>query len=74
VLALDWITIMQGRSVRGVVMGSSDPSVFVPALVRMHAEGRLPLDRIVQTVPFEMINDAVGGTESGALVKPVLLF
>ena len=63
-----------GRSVQGVVEGGADPQRFIPELVDHLMEGRLPLERLVRFFPFSQINAAVEASESGAVIKPVLLF
>jgi aryl-alcohol dehydrogenase len=66
--------IRAGKSVRGVMEGDADPLVFVPRLVDLVKQGRLPLDRIIARYPFADINRAVSDTRTGATIKPVLTF
>jgi aryl-alcohol dehydrogenase len=66
--------IMSGRTIIGVMEGDVQPQDFVPLLVRMHAEGRFPFDKVVKTYPFTDINQAIEDAESGRVIKPVLLF
>nr|WP_199240965.1 NAD(P)-dependent alcohol dehydrogenase [Naasia lichenicola] len=63
-----------GRGVRisTVLEGDAQPQVFIPELARLLASGRLPVDRIVSTFPFERINEAVAAACSGSAVKAVL--
>ena len=63
-----------GRRVIGVAEGDSVPQVFLPALVRLHELGKLPLERLVRHYPFEDIERAAADAESGATIKPVLVF
>ena len=58
---------------RGVIEGDSDPDVFIPELLALHKEGRLPFDRLITTFPFDRINDAVAQQAAGRVVKVVLL-
>jgi aryl-alcohol dehydrogenase len=66
--------IRAGKSVRGVMEGDADPLQFVPELVALVRQGRLPLERIIARYPFADINRAVADARSGATVKPVLTF
>lgn len=66
--------IRGGRSIRGVMEGDADPLRFVPELIDLVRSGRLPIDRMIVTYPFEDINRAVADTRSGATIKPVLVF
>ena len=62
-----------GGSIRGVIEGDSVPAEFIPAMISHFRAGRLPLDKLVTTYPFDRINEAVRDTESGAALKAVLL-
>ncbi len=66
--------IRGGKSVRGVMEGDADPQRFLPELVELLRQGRLPIDRLVRTYPFADINEAVADARSGATIKPVLTF
>lgn len=62
-----------GRRIVGVVEGGIDPQLFLPKLVEHYRQGRLPLDALVRTYPFRDIEKAVHDSETGAVIKPVLL-
>ncbi len=64
--------LQQGRTVRGVIQGDSEPDLFIPLLVDLFMEGRFPVDRLVTFYPFADIQRAVADAESGATIKPVL--
>jgi aryl-alcohol dehydrogenase len=64
--------ITYGFTVKGIIEGDSDPDSFLPELVAIHREGRLPFDRFVRFYPFEEINQAIADARSGACVKAVL--
>lgn len=73
-LAIDASAIMSmGRRIVGVVEGGIDPQQFVPRLIAEYRAGRLPMERLVRTYRFAEIDRAVADSESGAVVKPVLL-
>jgi aryl-alcohol dehydrogenase len=61
-----------GKSVRGIVMGSSLPVEFIPMLAEQVRQGRLPVERMVHWYDFEDINDAARDMERGTSVKPIL--
>ncbi|MDI6910219.1 NAD(P)-dependent alcohol dehydrogenase [Nocardioides sp.] len=72
---VDAIDLLQnGKVVRGSVEGDSDPQEMVPRMLRMNAEGRLPLDDLVTTYPFGEINSAIADVLAGRVVKPVLVW
>lgn len=73
-LAIDLNRMMAtGRSVRGTVEGDADPRSFIPRLVEWYRGGRLPLEKLVTTYPFEQIDLAAADMLAGRVVKPVLL-
>lgn len=65
--------ITYGHTIKGVIEGDSDPDVFIPELLALHAEGRFPFDKLVRTYPFSAINEALGAQHRGECVKVVLL-
>jgi len=62
-----------GRTVMGILGGDSDLVGFLPELMRHHAEGRFPFDRLIRYFDFDQINEAIHASESGEVVKPVLV-
>ena len=68
----DMPTIQQGRTVRGVIQGDSEPDLFIPHLVDLFAEGRFPIDRLVTFYPLADINRAAADAVAGTTIKPVL--
>ncbi len=62
-----------GRTVTGVLEGSSRPHEFLPQLYRWYTEGKLPVDKLIQTYAFEDINEALQDLDSGRAIKPVLM-
>jgi len=61
-----------GRSVIGVVEGSSDPQTFIPKLLALHKNGLLPFERLIKYYAFDALNEAIEAGESGAVIKPVV--
>lgn len=62
-----------GRTLRGVVEGDAVPADFIPRMIGFYAKGLFPLEKLVSPYPFERINQAVEDTESGKVVKAVLV-
>lgn len=73
-VVLDWHTLLNGRTVTGVIGGSSIPDVFLPELVAYYRTGQFPVDELIEHFSFENINEAIAASVSGAVVKPVLDF
>jgi aryl-alcohol dehydrogenase len=63
----------RGLSFTGIVEGDSNPDAFIPRLGEMYQAGTFPFDKIITTVPFAKINDAVAAQARGELVKAVLV-
>ena len=66
--------IRGGKSIRGVMEGDADPIRFVPQLIELVQQGRMPIDQMILSYPFAEINRAVADARSGATIKPVLVF
>jgi aryl-alcohol dehydrogenase/geraniol dehydrogenase (NAD+) len=64
----------RGIGVKFIIEGSSNPPEFIPKMLDWYRAGRFPFDRLIKTFRFEDINEAGHAAESGAVVKPVLLF
>ncbi|GAB7106266.1 NAD(P)-dependent alcohol dehydrogenase [Streptomyces phaeofaciens JCM 4814] len=73
-VALDVNGLLGGKRIVGLTLGDSETQTFIPALVRLVKEGRLPLDRLIGTYPFADIDRAVRDMTSGRTIKPVLTF
>lgn len=71
-VTLDMNSIMFGRTVLGIIEGQSVPDVFIPKLVELYCQGRLPLERLVTFYRLDEIDQAVRDSESGKVVKAVL--
>ena len=72
-LTVDQGHLLQGRSLTGVIEGDTVPGRFIPQLLELHAAGRFPFERLVQTFPFDRIGEAVEAARAGRVVKPVLV-
>lgn len=65
--------VRAGRRVIGVIEGGVDPQKFIPNMIRMIEAGQLPVERIVQTYPFNEVANALADSQAGKVVKPVIL-
>src|SRR5581483_6970535 len=63
---------LKGATVRGVVEGDANPAVFLPELLRFHAEGRFPFEALISHYVFTEIDGAIAEAASGVTIKPVL--
>lgn len=66
--------LLKGRQLRGTMGGHINPTVFIPRLLDLHAQGRFPVDRLVKNYPFSQLNEAIADSLSGETIKPVLTF
>ena len=57
-VALEMPFLQDGRTVRGVIQGESQPDVFMPRLVDLMMEGKLPADRMMTFYELADINRA----------------
>ena len=68
----DMAFLQFGRVVRGVIQGESRPKEFIPHLVDLLMQGKMPVDRMITFYDFGDINRAAHDSASGATIKPVL--
>ena len=63
-----------GRNFRGIILGDSDPDIFIPQMADAIMAGKFPIDRIITRYPFAQINQAIADSLDGRTVKAVLIF
>ena len=73
-ITFDFLSLIGGRTITGVMEGDSTPAEFIPRLAALNAEGRFPYDELITTFPLDQINEAEAASASGAVIKPVLIF
>jgi aryl-alcohol dehydrogenase len=66
------LPILQGRSVVGVLEGSSVPDIFIPQLMDLHLQGHLPYDRFCSFYGFRELPTAIEDARAGRVIKPIL--
>jgi aryl-alcohol dehydrogenase len=72
-VSLDMAFLQFGRVVRGVIQGESQPKEFIPQLVDLLMQGKMPVDRMITFYDLADINRAAHDSLSGTTIKPVLL-
>jgi aryl-alcohol dehydrogenase len=70
--SLDMQTLLDARTVRGVIEGDCNPELFIPQLIDLYKQGRFPFDRLIKFYSLEQINEAAEDSEKGKTLKPVL--
>lgn len=73
-VALDVNAMLPGKKVVGLTLGDTETRTFIPALVQLVRDGRLPVHKIIGHYGFDDIGQAVQDMTSGKTIKPVLLF
>jgi aryl-alcohol dehydrogenase len=71
-VSLDMLTVLNGRTVKGIVEGDSIPDVFIPQLIELYRQGRFPFDRMITFYSFDEINKAAEDSEKGKVIKAVV--
>jgi Zn-dependent alcohol dehydrogenase len=66
--------LVRGVSIKFITEGDADPQSFIPQMIDWYKAGKFPFDRLIKTFDFDQINEAAHASESGATIKPVLLF
>jgi aryl-alcohol dehydrogenase len=73
-MSFEWRSVLNGRSITGIIAGSSIPQLFLPRLMDLFQRGDFPVDTIMTSFGFDQINEAVAAVKSGAVGKAVLTF
>jgi aryl-alcohol dehydrogenase len=71
-VSLDCQNILNGRTIKGIVEGDSNPDIFIPQLLELHMQGRFPFDRLIRFYDLDQINEAAHDSETGKTLKAVL--
>ena len=71
-VSFDMKFLQEGRVVRGVVQGDSDPRHFIPKLVDLILAGQFPIKTMIKFYDFADINLAAQESAAGIAIKPVL--
>jgi aryl-alcohol dehydrogenase len=71
-ISLDWRTMLNGRTLTGVIAGGSLPRVFLPSLIELYASGRFPVDRLIEVLSFDDLPQAFDASRCGEIVKAVV--
>lgn len=66
--------LVRGVGAKYIVEGDADPQEFIPRMVGWYQAGKFPFDRLIKKFPFEQINEAAHATETGQVIKPVVVF
>jgi aryl-alcohol dehydrogenase len=71
-VTFEMVKLQDGRGVRGVIQGWSRPKEFLPKLVDLMMDGKLPVDRLITFYQLADINQAAEDASKGTTIKPVL--
>lgn len=70
--SIEMSSVQHGKTIRGCIQGDSLPALFLPQLIRMYAEGRFPIERLITPYAFDAIEQAVADMVAGRTIKAVL--
>jgi aryl-alcohol dehydrogenase len=73
-LTIDYLSMISGRKIMGIMEGDAVPETFIPHLAQLNADGLFPFDELIKTFPLAEINAAEAASASGEVIKPVLVF
>jgi aryl-alcohol dehydrogenase len=69
---LEMQTVLDGRTIKGVVEGDCVSDIFIPQLIDLYKAGRFPFDRLITFYTLDQINEAVKDTHDGKALKAVM--
>lgn len=64
--------LLGGKTIVGVVEGSSVPKTFIPELVTLYQKGLFPFDKLVKFYDFADMNQAALDSQNGITLKPII--
>jgi aryl-alcohol dehydrogenase len=70
--SFEMVKLQEGRGLRGVIQGWSEPKTFLPKLVDLMMDGKLPVERLMTWYDLADINRAAQDAADGTAIKPVL--
>jgi aryl-alcohol dehydrogenase len=73
-ITIDQGHLLLGRTFSGVIEGDAVPSEFIPKMIEWYKDGKFPFDRLIKTYKIDEINQAFADSESGDVIKPVIVF
>ncbi len=65
--------VVPTKTVKGVLMGDAVPQVSIPQLIEFYKQGRFAFDTIIKKYDFEEINEAANASNSGEVIKPIII-
>jgi aryl-alcohol dehydrogenase len=71
-IRLDHHTTMIGKRIVGIHGGEGRSPELIGAILGLHAQGRMPVERLVTSFPLERAEEAIRAAERGDVVKAVL--
>jgi S-(hydroxymethyl)glutathione dehydrogenase/alcohol dehydrogenase len=67
--------VLQEKTLKGSVYGSTRPEVDFPRLFELYRRGRLPLDKLLsRRYPLEQVNEAYDAMLEGKVARSVIIF
>lgn len=69
---IDMMTLLNGRTIKGIVQGDAVSKVFLPKLIQFYKDGKFPFDKLIKFYAFEEIEQAFEDSKKGITVKPIL--
>ncbi|CAN5200669.1 Zn-dependent alcohol dehydrogenase [soil metagenome] len=67
--------VMNGKGVKGVLMGSNNFKLDIPIMADLYLRGQLRLDGLIgERIPLEKLADAIDHMESGSVARTVVVF
>lgn len=73
-ITFDFLSMIGGRTITGVMEGDSTPTDFIPRLAQLNADGEFPFHELITQYSLDQVNEAEAASADGSVIKPVLVF
>lgn len=65
--------LTQNKTISSLQEGDAVPKILIPKIIDMYKKGKFPFDKFIKKYDFEDINQAIKDTETGVVIKSVLI-
>ncbi|KAK5202542.1 hypothetical protein LTR96_011530 [Exophiala xenobiotica] len=66
--------LIMGKEYVGCTEGDADPKTFIPFLIKQHAMGNFPIEKIIKFYPISKFSQAFQDMKNTNVIKPVLVW
>jgi len=66
--------LIMGKEYVGCTEGDADPKKFIPFLIKQHAMGNFPIEKLIKFYPIDKFSQAFQDMKTTKVIKPILVW